>query len=278
MGGPLGDPGFCFFHSTVRPTLNIFFKTLLILQKDTKVGSRNFGYQIWFCTRLITWTCVDLSSVRSSGIHLSAILQEMPQPSVTEIILKITYINFCSHLPGANVLIHFKLISHGPNVCEDSRMMSVNVACLALTHKTEMHGEPVFGIAWCCQPHRMGHWQHINSLRPSDATWQHESGSTLAQVMACCLMAPSHYLNQCWLITKGVLWHSPESNFTGNAQDITLKNEFENYNFKIINPFPRGQRVNLKMHLMISRTGILSISGEYHKISLIICQYIGKAC
>ena len=26
------------------------------------------------------------------------------------------------------------------------------------------------------------------------------SGSTLAQAMACCLMAPSHYLNQCWFI------------------------------------------------------------------------------
>ena len=25
-------------------------------------------------------------------------------------------------------------------------------------------------------------------------------GSPLAQVMACCLAAPSHYLNQCWLI------------------------------------------------------------------------------
>ena len=29
-----------------------------------------------------------------------------------------------------------------------------------------------------------------------------------------CLMAPSNWLNQCWLITKGALWHSPESNFT----------------------------------------------------------------
>ena len=38
----------------------------------------------------ITWTNVDLSSVRSSGVHLSAILQEMPQPSVTEISLIIT--------------------------------------------------------------------------------------------------------------------------------------------------------------------------------------------
>ena len=29
------------------------------------------------------------------------------------------------------------------------------------------------------------------------ATWRHGFGATLAQVMACCLMAPSHYLNQC---------------------------------------------------------------------------------
>ena len=35
----------------------------------------------------------------------------------------------------------------------------------------------------------------INSLWPSDAIWQHWTWSTLAQVMACCLMAPSHYLN-----------------------------------------------------------------------------------
>ena len=37
----------------------------------------------------------------------------------------------------------------------------------------------------------------------NDAIWRHRSGSTVAQVMACCLTAPSHYLNQCWLIIKG---------------------------------------------------------------------------
>ena len=37
--------------------------------------------------------------------------------------------------------------------------------------------------------------QWVNSLWPGDAIWRHRSGSTLAQVMACCLMAPSHYLN-----------------------------------------------------------------------------------
>ena len=44
----------------------------------------------------------------------------------------------------------------------------------------------------------------FNSLRPSDTIWRHRSGSTLAQVMACCLIAPSHYLNQCWLIISKV--------------------------------------------------------------------------
>ena len=35
----------------------------------------------------------------------------------------------------------------------------------------------------------------VNSLWSSDAIWRHRSGSTLAQVMAWCLTAPSHYLN-----------------------------------------------------------------------------------
>ena len=43
----------------------------------------------------------------------------------------------------------------------------------------------------------------INSLKPGGAIWCHRSWSTLVQVMACCLMAPSHHLNQCWLIIKG---------------------------------------------------------------------------
>ena len=37
--------------------------------------------------------------------------------------------------------------------------------------------------------------------------WRHRFGPKLA----CCLTPPSHYLNQCWLIIKCVLWHSPES-------------------------------------------------------------------
>ena len=38
----------------------------------------------------------------------------------------------------------------------------------------------------------------------SNAIWRQRSWSTLDQVMACCLTAPSHYLNQCWLIISKV--------------------------------------------------------------------------
>ena len=45
----------------------------------------------------------------------------------------------------------------------------------------------------------------INSLAYGDINsfW-----SKLIQIMAWCLMAPSHYLNQCWLIITDVLLHS----------------------------------------------------------------------
>ena len=59
------------------------------------------------------------------------------------------------------------------------------------------------------------------------------SGSTLAQVMACCLMAPSNYLNQCRLVISGVLWHFPDTNYT-SAQYINSLNEFGNALVKLL--------------------------------------------
>ena len=87
-------------------------------------------------------------------------------------------------------------------------------------------------------------YQAINSLRPSDAIWRQWSWTTLAQVMACCLTAPSHYLNQCWLIIRGVLWHTSESSFAGIAQGIDSGYEFEKDILKNIFKSPRGQWVN----------------------------------
>ena len=62
-----------------------------------------------------------------------------------------------------------------------------------------------------------GQW--VNALWPSDPIWRQGSRSTLVQVMVCCLTAPSHYLNQCWLIITKAQWCSSEGNF---AWDITV--------------------------------------------------------
>ena len=90
----------------------------------------------------------------------------------------------------------------------------------------------------------------LNSLRPSDAIWRQWFWTTLAQVMACCLTAPSHYLNQCWLIIRGVLWHTSESSFAGIAQGIDSGYEFEKDILKNIFKSPRGQWV--KCHFTTS--------------------------
>ena len=92
-------------------------------------------------------------------------------------------------------------------------------------------------------------WYSVNSLWPGDAICWPRSQSTLAQVMACCLTASSHYLNQCWLIINEVQWHAPESNFTGSACEFILQHELENYTFKIIAIFPGAMSLSTSVYL-----------------------------
>ena len=51
----------------------------------------------------------------------------------------------------------------------------------------------------------------VSSLSFSEAVWQSKTGSTVAQLMAWCLMPPIHDLNK-WPIIWGVLSHSLKSN------------------------------------------------------------------
>ena len=74
-------------------------------------------------------------------------------------------------------------------------------------------------------------------LWPSDAIWWHRFGSTLAQVMACCLSVPSHYWNQCWPSISEVLWHLHDRNFTVSAQATVLYHGLENNFLKLLPPF-----------------------------------------
>ena len=95
-------------------------------------------------------------------------------------------------------------------------------------------------LVWFC-PDTMA---HIYSLWPSDAIRRQRTESILAQVMACCLTAPSHYLNQCWLIIDKVLWHSSQDIIMRRSQNNNRYNNIENYIFRITLRSPRGQWIN----------------------------------
>ena len=64
--------------------------------------------------------------------------------------------------------------------------------------------------------------------------------------MVCCLTAPSHYLNQCWLIISKVLWHSSEDIIIRRFEDTNQYSKIEDYIFKITLRSPRGQWVKNK--------------------------------
>ena len=64
-------------------------------------------------------------------------------------------------------------------------------------------------FVYCCSSSISGLFDLKDAISPvlEFHLWrQNVVESTLARVMACCLTAPSHYLNQCWLIISKVLW------------------------------------------------------------------------
>ena len=60
----------------------------------------------------------------------------------------------------------------------------------------------------------------IYSLWASEAIWRQRSGSLLAHIIAGCLTALSHYLNQYWLAINEAHWQSPVANFIRNDSSI----------------------------------------------------------
>ena len=129
---------------------------------------------------------------------------------------------------NSNIFIHeneFESV-----VCEMMAILS-QPQCVNVHNNWSTHGLPV--RVWSggvFSKLKVKDWSlfYCNSLWHGDVTWSHRYGSTLAQIMACCLMALSHYQNQCWLIISKVLWHSPEGDFTGNVHVIYPCYDFEN--------------------------------------------------
>ena len=81
----------------------------------------------------------------------------------------------------------------------------------------------------------------LRSLQPRDVIWRHNSGSTLFQVMACYLEAPSHYLNQYWLIIGEYLWHHLMTISQEMLKISNIEMSLKKYSFKITVASPRGQ-------------------------------------
>ena len=97
-------------HQTLKCSYDNTFICLTHCGLVTPYGDIELG-QHWLRSWLvawpnqsITWTNVDSSSEISRKIHLRAISQELPYPSITKISLKIIYLKFNWNLPGANEL------------------------------------------------------------------------------------------------------------------------------------------------------------------------------
>ena len=85
--------------------------------------------------------------------------------------------------------------------------------------------------------------------------------------MACCLTAPSCYLNQCRIFIIGVLWYSPHNNFKVSTLDINSSNEFENFTLKITATSPRSRWVKniYKKRSLPVLASDTAVTREWHK-------------
>ena len=98
---------------------------------------------------------------------------------------------------------------------------------------------------------------YVNSSPPSAPYMRQWTGSTLLRLMACCLVAPNHLLNQYWLIASKVTWHSSEGIRLRISEDTNKQIEVENCIFKVAFRSPRGQWVKIAKygHSLYATTG-----------------------
>ena len=163
----------------------------------TPYGGRDLG-QHWLRQWLVawrhqanTWTNVDWSSVKSSDIHIRAISQAMPQPSITKICLKITYSKFHLNFPGANKL----------NLCLIHVLHTVSqlVSC-----HLSWSAESIAGLTrplrfrlrvrlWLAGTWTAGDWNqyvHINNVQPPDRECASLAQNKQIALFCCCTLTP----------------------------------------------------------------------------------------
>ena len=147
--------------------------------------------------------------------------------------------NFCSGWGGAacrtECMLHLVVIIE--NVMTFAT--AVPISSTSFVYSTNVYWSVIHGIKR--KPHLSVVWNGRGwckiaiatkwyQFHTTDAWWfsLSRTWSTLVQAMAWCLMAPSHYMNWCWLIISEVFWHSPKGNFMRSAGDVYPWFEFEN--------------------------------------------------
>ena len=79
--------------------------------------------------------------------------------------------------------------------------------------------------------------KNISYICPSESFGHHGFGSGKVLLP---VQHQAYCLSQCWLVICKVSWHSHESNFIGNPQDINNWNVLENYLLDPLNPREAG--------------------------------------
>ena len=150
---------------------------------------------------------------------------------------------------GFAYLMYFILSSTWIKFTQLNEMIPMFMVSLA-AHFPHIHCVNLNQYTWYddkCMFYHLKFKDMYHSLRPSEAIWQHRSWSTLPQVMGCCLMATSHYVNQCWLIISDYLagFHRRAvSQWVPKLFSCVMCNEFDT--FKVTVTSPRGQWVKIQ--------------------------------
>ena len=114
-------------------------------------------------------------------------------------------------------------------------------------------------------------WYNVNSLWTSDVIWRHTSGYILAQVMACCLMAPSHEPSNADFSLMGFCGFHLRAIY-----ERVFKLMFCIINLKITLPIlrPHFQTLTLKFQLQGQGHGCGQRARSYNRPSIILTHLV----
>ena len=103
--------------------------------------------------------------------------------------------------------------------------------------------------------------QCVNSLRPSDAYMRQQTNHHWFRLWLVALLAPSHYLNQCWNIVNWTIGNKSQWNLKWNSYIFTEENAFENVVWKMVAILSRPQCVNWQsatyVHIKYTRSSFV---------------------